>query len=162
MELREIIRADKDVNDWGRWQAGARMPKPAFPLSRSKGRFYRLGAYRWRIVRFTALAAEFRVLIAYHPDKQQYRAVLALERDGDMTVLAQYEYHGTHPGWHVLATCSEVDSAPVGVMRNPWQRRLPRARHFHRNTAFGISGDDQALDRAAAFFRLHRKEGNLV
>jgi hypothetical protein len=138
------------------------MPKPAFPLSRTKNRHYRLGAYRWRVIRFSALSAEFRVLVAYHIEKQQYRAVLALEKAGDLTVLAQYEYHGTHPGWHVLASCQEMDQVPSGVMRSPWQTRLPAARGYHRSTAFDVASDDHALDRVAGFFGLHRKEGRLV
>lgn len=162
MNLREIIRANKEVTDWGRWQAGGRMPRNAFPLSRSKNRFYRLGSHRWRIVRFSALNSEFRVLIAYHLAKQQFQAVLALERDSEMSVLAQYEFHGTHPGWHVLASCQDVNEVPAGVMRSPWQLRLPKARRFHRSVDFDITNDDRALNRAAVFFKLHRKEGRLV
>lgn len=79
-----------------------------------------------------------------------------------MAVLAQYEFHGTHPGWHVLATCDDVDGAPVGMMRHPWQRRLPRAREHHRRVDFGVSSDDKALTVAADFFRLHSAEGILV
>ena len=138
------------------------MPRTAFPLSRPRNRFYRLGTYRWRVVRFTALDAAFRLLIAYHSDKEQYRAVLAIEHERDMTVLAQYQFHGTHPGWHVLATCEDVETAPSGVMRYPGQRRLPPARQFHRRVEFGIASDDHAVTKAAEFFRLHRVKEQLI
>jgi hypothetical protein len=39
---------------------------------------------------------------------------LAIEDDRDMTVLASYEFHGTHPGWHLLATCDEIATVPSG------------------------------------------------
>lgn len=138
------------------------MPRAAFPLSRPRNRSYRLGAFRWRIVCFEALEADFRLLIAYRADKEQYRAVLAQEHDRDMAVLAQYEFHGTHPGWHVLATCKDIEDAPTGVMRHPWQRRFPGPRGYHRNVAFNISSDEHALAVAAKKFRLHLGEGQLL
>ena len=140
--------------------AGCR--KRRFAFRSREGDFYRLGAYRWRVIRFEAKEAAFRLLIAYRGDKEQYRAVLAIERERDMAVLAQYEFHGTHPGWHVLATCDDVDDAPAGMMRHPWQRRLPRARTYHRRVDFRVSSDDKALALAAELFRLHSAKGGLV
>ena len=91
------------------------MPVSAFPLSRRRRYSFRLGsAYRWRIVRFEACERSFRLLIAFNLSKQQYRATLAIEDDRDMTVLASYEFHGTHPGWHLLATCDEIATVPSG------------------------------------------------
>ena len=162
MKLRDIIKAPKDVRDWGKWQPGGRMPRTAFPLSKSRGRAYRLGAYRWRVIQFAALSARFRILVAYNADKEQYRAVLGLEQAGGLSVLAQYEYHGTHPGWHVLASCGDAAITPAGVMRWPGQVRLPEARAVHSNVAFDIADDNQALDKAARLFGLHRKQGGLV
>lgn len=162
MKLKDVIRAEKLVTDWGKWQEGGKMPRSAFCLSKSRDRSYRLGAFRWRIVCFQALGHAFRLLVAYRIDKEQYRAVLAVETERDLTVIAQYEFHGTHPGWHILATCEEITDAPAGVMRHPWQRRIPGARKFSRRTTFGIVDDNQALSVAADRFRLHRSEGLLV
>lgn len=116
MRLKDIIRAEKVVTDWGNWGSD-RMPRTAFPLSKARSRFFRLSAFRWRVIVFSAVDQSFRLLIAYRTDKEQYRAVLAMEQERDMTVLASYEFHGTHPGWHVVATCEEVTDAPKGVMR---------------------------------------------
>tara|TARA_B100000315_G_C14445585_1_gene526650 strand:+ start:56 stop:511 length:456 start_codon:yes stop_codon:yes gene_type:complete len=149
------------VTDWGAWREGGKMPRTAFYLSKPRGRSYRLPSYRWRVVCFEALGKEFRLLIAYRTDKEQYRAVLAIDHGRDMAVLAQYEFHGTHPGWHVLATCDDVESAPTGMMRHPWQRRIPKARGDHRKTAFRVANDDHALAVASDAFRLHRQKGNL-
>jgi hypothetical protein len=134
------------------------MTRAAFPLSKPKDRNFRLPSYRCRVVRFRALDTAFRLLIAYHAAKEQYRAVLAIEHDRDMTVIAQHEFHGTHPGWHLLASCNS-DGTPRGVMRFPGQRRMPRSRAVHRNTTFGIKTDYQALAKAVRFFRLHKARG---
>ena len=162
MKLKDIVRANKDVTDWGKWEIGGKMPRTAFPLSRPRNRFYRLGSYRWRVVKFTAIDQVFRLLIAYHPDKEQYRAILAMSDDNDSAVLAQYEFHGTHPGWHVLVACDDVADAPRGAMRNPWQIRFPKGKEFHRSLEFDISSDYHALTKAVEFFRLNNKEGILL
>jgi hypothetical protein len=154
--------ADKAVTDWGKWQTGG-MPASAFPLSRRRGRSYRLGsAYRWRLIRFDALGSSFRLLLAFSLEKQQYRATLALDLDRDMSVVASYEFHGTHPGWHVAAACGDIENIPLGVMVGPWQRRIPNARHVHRNVDFTITDDNSALETAAEFFGLHKVEGGLL
>lgn len=161
VRVRDIRSADKSDVDWGKWEDG-RMPATAFPLSRRRNQSFRLGAaYRWRVVRFAACGAQFRLLLAFSLVKQQYRATLALEGERDMSVLASYEFHGTHPGWHLLATCDDVSTVPNGVMIGPWQRRMPKARAKHRRTDFGVRDEGTALDVAARFFRLHKAVGSL-
>jgi hypothetical protein len=161
MRLQTIILANKNITNWGKWDTG-KMPRIAFPLSKSRNRFYRLGAYRWRVVEFNALGHNFRLLVAYRTDKEQFRATLAMEHDRDMSVLASYEFHGTHPGWHISAACEDMMSVPSGVMRFPGQRRFPAARAFHRRTKFRINNDDDAINLAAKVFNLHKKEGLLL
>jgi len=104
---------------------------------------------------------QFRLLLAFNRTKEQYRATLALEGDRDMSVLASYEFHGTHPGWHVLATCDDIATVPQGMMIGPWQRRMPRARMRHRRSEFSVPDDEAAIALAAGFFRLHKAEGAL-
>jgi hypothetical protein len=159
---RDIRAANKEILDWGKWDS-ARMPASAFPLSRRRGNSFRLGlAYRWRVVRFEACDHTFRLLLAFSLPKEQYRATLALEGERDLSVLVSYEFHGTHPGWHVLATCDDIATVPQGVMIGPWQRRLPSARTRHRNVVFRVTDDATALNVAARFFRLHQAAGVLL
>jgi hypothetical protein len=75
-----------------------------------------------------------------------------------MTVIASFEYHGTHPGWHILATCDDVAKVPQGVMIGPWQRRIPAARSRHRLVDFEVRDEETALDVAARFYQLHKAE----
>lgn len=79
-----------------------------------------------------------------------------------MSVIASYEFHGTHPGWHLHAACGDLESIPLGSMRGHWQKRLPLPRKVHRRTDFGVTDDATALDVAARFFRLHKEEGALL
>jgi len=80
----------------------------------------------------------------------------------DLSVLASYEFHGTHPGWHLLASCQDIAKVPSGVMIGPWQRRIPKARAKHRKVDFRVRDDDTALTVGAEFFRLHKEEGGLL
>jgi hypothetical protein len=142
--VQDIRSASKTNVDWGKWESG-KMPRAFFPLSLPRNRSFRLGSrYRWRVIQFQALENTFRVLVAFHIDKEQYRATLALERGRDLSVIASYEFHGTHPGWHLLAACGDVESVPVGMMRGPWQRRFPNARQYHRQTEFGVDSERKA------------------
>jgi len=159
---KDIRAANKSNVDWGKWE-DARMSASVFPLSRRRQSSFRLGtAFRWRLVRFDARGYKFRLLLAFSLTKEQYRATLALEDERDLTVLASYEFHGTHPGWHLLATCDDIATVPAGVMIGPWQRRFPKARANHRRVDFGVKDDVTALDAAAKFFRLHKAEGKLI
>lgn len=161
IRVRDIRASDKDAVEWGKWDGG-KMPASAFPLSRRRARSFRLGTvYRWRIIRFQACGNQFRLLLAFSLAKEQYRAILAIEWDRDLTVLASYEFHGTHPGWHLHAACDDVAQVPRGVLIGPWQRRIPRARTKHRSVEFQVRDDDTALEVAARFFRLHKVAGQL-
>jgi hypothetical protein len=158
----QIRSADKVVSDWGKWQTGG-MPQTAFPLSKRRGRAYRIGSsYKWRVIQFTALGETCRVLVLYNAAKEQYRATLAIERDRDMIVIASLEFHGTHPGWHLHGACGDIDSHPMGSMRGPLQRRVPGSRTTHRRHDFNVTNEGTALDAAAKFFRLHKTEGELI
>lgn len=152
MRLKDVGCAEKTVTDWGRWQSG-KMPRSAFPLSMSRQNFYRLGAYRWKVVRFGALGETFRLLIALHEPKEQFRAMLGMDVGSDTRFIASIEFHGTHPGWHALLACDPVDTLPIGIKTGPWQTRVPAARSHHRRTAFAIT-ERTATAKAGSFFGL--------
>ena len=152
MRLKDVVRAEKIVTDWGRWQSG-KMPRSAFPLSMSRQSFYRLGAYRWKVVLFSALGEAFRMLIALHEPKEQFRALLGMDVGADTRFIASIEFHGTHPGWHALLTCDPMDTLPIGIKTGPWQTRVPAARTHHRRLEFAIT-ERTATAKAGSFFRL--------
>lgn len=158
MRLKNICRAEKVVTDWGAWETGTKMPKAAFPLS--KGNSVRIrGSYRRRIVRFSCLGRDYRLLIFYRLDKQDYDAWLGMVEGSDTRLVARLEYHATHAGWHLHANC-ETDSTPIG--RSGGKAHGLRIKS-HRSE-FGIHSDEMALYKASKTFGLlrHDQSGNLL
>ncbi|WP_157572702.1 hypothetical protein [Nevskia soli] len=149
MRLKKIIQADKIVTDWGKWTFGAAMPKTAFPISKSS--FKIRSTYHWRIAKFLSLGESFRLLIFYRTDKPEYGAWLGMQRDSDTQLVARYEFHGTHPGWHLHAHC-QTDTAPIGRTLVDGLR-IPKSGKCRR-TDFSVTSDDKALYIAAEAFGL--------
>lgn len=142
------------------------MPPSAFPMSKGPKRSYRLGsAFRWRIVKFTALGQSFRLLIAYRDDIEEYRSILGMDVGGDTRLVAEICFHGTHPGWHAHADCGDVRNMPIGIQRWPERKRRPRGRAFHRSTTYVTAlskmNDAHALEIAASRYNLHKKPDDL-
>jgi len=163
MRLREIIRIKKTVVDWGEW-SDAKMPASAFSMSKRKGGGYRLGAkYRWRVIKFQAAGHNFRILVAFHQEIPNFQALLGMEVGNDMRLIADTSYHGTHPGWHVHATCDDFKSVPTGVYQGPWIRRFPNAKNFHRLTDYTFDqsdmSDDLALEIVKQRYNIPDEEG---
>jgi hypothetical protein len=49
------------------------------------------------MTKHTAMGARFRLLTAFDPSHEDFRAWLSYPRDGDHAIIAQLEFHGTHP-----------------------------------------------------------------
>ena len=154
MRLQSIVRARKTDVMYDGWQSG-RMNKSLFPLGKSGRHSLRLsGGYEWRLVRFAALGCDFRLLIAVNFAKQEYYAHLGRACQGDTQMLASYEFHGTHPGWHVHAGCGDTGLIPIGRYKGPWKHRIPAANSYCRSTEWGIENKLDAVAKAAAVFGL--------
>lgn len=125
------------------------MPSSAFPLSKAKLSIR--ACYRWRVMKFECLQRRFRVLIAYRQDKEVFLAYLAEDLGSDMHMLARYEYHATHPGWHFHGNCA---GAPLVSGRLSLPDRVPLPRSRHRDQMFNVSGDDAAHNKAISAFGL--------
>ena len=85
MRLKEIVRAPKDDIKIGAWRSG-KVPKADFPLAKGP---YALGSsYKWNVITFQALGAEYRVLVVFHEAKEKYEAILGvIAPSGVMSVL---------------------------------------------------------------------------
>ena len=155
MLLKDIVRARKVVSAPGQWQTGT-MPRSAFPLSKSKGKAYKLGNRRWRAIVFTANGALCRLLVSYSYDLWQYQALLGIDDGGDTKLLARLEHHPTHGGWHAHVTC-DSDVAPPGIKVGPWVRCLHAKRH-RKYRGRVPKTDDEAYKAAVDAFRLDRTD----
>jgi hypothetical protein len=107
MRLRDIVLAEKQEFQWFPWKDG-KMPKHVFPMT--KNRSFRIRSkWRWRYCKFTCLGNSMRVLVAYRRDQQEYMALLGLDlTEGGTRVIARYEFHGSHPGWHIHSYCDDL------------------------------------------------------
>jgi hypothetical protein len=131
------------------------MPRNAFPLSKSKG--YALGVdWNWCVHRLRSQAGVFKLLIAFHPGKEEYRAWLAIEDRTDAALLARLEYHSTLHGWHIHVRTSQLSDVARGVVKE--SRARERRRDCTRsNPTFGIS----KLDAVSLAFRVFNVEPNV-
>ena len=160
MRLKEILRAKKKDVSWTDWKF-APIPRKEFPLSKQKKRVYSLGSnYRWRVCRFSIENNKFRVLIAFRADLEKYFAWFGQEQADDMLVLARYEFHGSHPGWHIHAVCKKEDELTPGRVNTPLHSRIPKSRSRHRNIDFKIT-EQNAADIASKAFKLYLVEDEM-
>lgn len=152
MNLKELVRAEKTDITLGDWKKG-RIPRGEFPLSKARAKDYKFGpAYDWCIIKFKALGGDCRVRVLIREGREIYYATLGLCDDGDTRILASLEFHGTEPGWHVHAKCSDFQAIGPGQNRQD-SRRFPYGGHFHRNNKFGVT-KETAKQKAIAFFRI--------
>ena len=146
--------ANKEIVSSGSWQTG-KMPRAAFPLSKSGEKAYRLGNRRWRVVEFRVLGMEGRLLVNFSVTLGQYQALLGMVVAGDTKILAQLEYQPTHAGWHAHVACDPIASIPSGIRRGPWVRKLKRGPAYLMKRPFDFSEAD-ALGVAYRFYRMDR------
>ncbi len=149
MHLKEIVRAPKTITDSGTWKSGQLMPRSAFPLL-GKTKMVRK-VHTWKIIKFNSLEMDFRLLIFYRLDREMYYCWLAVDSN-PVTVIAKYEYHSTHPGWH-LHVCPVLEDAVPGRTKGHFMR-LPAPNSYHRNQDFHISTETDANNKAVRKFRL--------
>ena len=149
MGLKRLIRKGKEITDEGSWK-NTKMPKSAFPLGKQAG-FQVRSAFRWRVVRFTCGTQNFRLLMYYRLDLSKFSAMLGRDDAGDMCVLARYEFHADHGGWHVHTDCAgQQISGRTGGLKNC----IPDHNRYNRDTVFDVRCDDTAYYRAAKKFGL--------
>jgi len=130
------------------------MTRAAFPLSKNGNKSYRLGNRHWRVVQFLAGGVSYRLLIHYSYMLGQYSAMLGAEANGDMRVLAMFELHATHGGWHMHTACGDPAGVPFGVKRGPWLSR--RGGKFSPYDSQCPRDDKEAFALAVRVFRLDR------
>jgi hypothetical protein len=146
MRLKDVVRAKKTITDGGKVST-AKMPKTAFPMSKSNS--VRLGSgWHWRLIEFTAHCKEAdvgcRLLVAFHQGKQNYASYLGLIRNHDTLLLARYEFHSYHayPGWHLHSKCVETSMLAPGVVKGPYVQRYPKCDKSHRRNSISLSPSD--------------------
>jgi len=114
-------RTAKRVVEAGQWKSG-KMPKGAYPLSKNNS--VRLGTgWEYCIHKLSGPNA-MSLLIAFHPGKREYLAWLALEHGNDQAILARFEHHSSHDGWHVHLKADDMTKLSWGVVKQPNEKRV--------------------------------------
>lgn len=157
--LKDVIRSDKSDLDLGQWQAG-HIPHASFPLSHVKGSKYKFGqSYKWRVVKFSALNNNFRVLIIYNAGKQIFRSTLGIEKGRDIAILCNHEYHAGEPGWHCHLTTGDSESLETGVRKPRQLKRWPKY-GAESNRIFNVT-EVNAITLVATRYRFQAQGGLL-
>lgn len=129
------------------------MPTNAYPLARRTGIVLGRG-WHWRVDTLDAKGTALQLLTAFYPPKEEFRSWLGWRRhDGLVVIIARYEFHGTHPGWHCHCACCDVaDIEPAQPLHRQFIR-LPKAESRHRRNEFDIT-EGSALAQAFRFYRV--------
>lgn len=160
MDLGEIIRARKENVEIHEWKDG-KVPRAKFPLSKARSGLQMGSEWRWRLVTFTALGHDFRLLLRLNRNKEYFAAVLGLEVDGDTAVICHHELHTSHKGWHCHYVKGDVRATLPGVLRDrDRMRSWPTFAVDDPGEPFVVT-EATALSVAAARFRF-RAQGDLI
>lgn len=133
MRVTGVIQTTKANVSLSIW-SDDKMKTKDFPLSKKRGKAYPLTRrWRWQIITFTGQGRNYRLLVAYHTLVPEFIATLAEEIGGDCRILARWEFHATHGGWHVHSVCGDTDSLSVGIVKPSGTKRIPAAKSYHRH-----------------------------
>lgn len=144
MRVTGVIRAAKANVSLAPW-SDDKLKTKDFPLSKKRGKGYPLTRrYRWQTITFAAAGRSYRLLVAYHTLVPEFIAMLAEEVAGDCRILARWEFHGSHVGWHVHSICDDTDKLSVGITKPPGAKRIPTAKSYHRHKK--MLNDGRAMD----------------
>lgn len=164
MDLRALIGAKKSSVKSGGWKQGE-IPRAQWPSRKAKSKFYKWGPlYHWQVITFSALGNECRVLILLNEAKQIFRASFGVTSAGETTVLCDYEFHASEPGWHCHARCDGLDT--INVWTNRFGAiRLPKSGSKHRRTEFKFGrtalSPTSAFNCAVKVFGIDKRDGEL-
>lgn len=151
-----VRSSEKQIMNAGRWASGKKMPRDSFPLRPSQA--YRLpGTWTWRVISFSVRGDEYRVLLAYKADKQEFRAMLGRLTDREMTVLCRVEHHGSHPGWHVHYQPQKIKQSGVVIGIDIKKRACGLNSRFGTDVVSGF--DDWAISVGYKLFKLPHAGG---
>jgi hypothetical protein len=155
----DIVRLPKTVavaGDWKVTTAVSKMPSTAFALTKRAS--FSLGrGWHWRVDLVATDGFSLRLLTAFHGDREEFLAWLAIQEDDGLRIVARYEFHGTHPGWHYHTAECDHEELPVG---DPRPRAFGRA--VNGGEDFGIR-EPGALAKSFNFFNVTGSpEGGLL
>lgn len=156
MRVRGLIAEHKTQETDTGWRRDDMQPRHAPVFARTRP--IRAG-WQWRSARAGSGERQYVLTALCNPARDNWQAILLLCGETDASVVARYEYHGSHPGVHAHADCdrSGLELGPASIDNLP---RRPSAQAFHRRT-FAWT-DDRFWEAARKFFRVRERKGPLL
>jgi hypothetical protein len=156
MRVRHIVSSEKIIITETRWSTKDMPPKHAPIYLRTKP--VRAG-WQWKSAKMKRETSPEYILVAEcNPKRNNWKAMLIVETDAGPSVVARFEYHGSHPGLHAHAHC-ERGGIEIGASSIDDLPRIPKAGRLHRRTnAWTESTFSEAAKR---FFRIEVEKGPL-
>lgn len=142
MRVANVIKAHKSAVGFSQW-TDEKIKTKDFPLNKKRGKVHPLSRrYRWQIITFVALGQAYRVLVGYHTLVPEFITTLAEDVGADCRVLARWEFHASHGGWHVHSVCGDTDGLSPGIVKPAGTKRIPDKASYHRHTKMLNDGCD--------------------
>lgn len=102
MRVRHLVAEPKTIASDTRWRMDDMAPR--FSGLYTKTKPIRAG-WQWRSVVAVSEQKEYIFLVQGHEDKDNWGAWLVLRTDSGYSLVTRFEYHGSHPGFHIHAHC---------------------------------------------------------
>ncbi len=102
MRVRHLVAEPKTINGDTLWRVEDLAPRYSGLYAKTKP--IRAG-WQWRSVIALSEHNEYIFLVQGHEDKDNWSAWLVLKTDGGYSLVTRFEYHGSHPGFHIHAHC---------------------------------------------------------
>jgi hypothetical protein len=103
MRIRILVKQKKVMRTDSLWSSNDMQPRHSPIYSKTKP--IRAG-WRWRSAQVEGKDGNNYILVSEcNARRENWKAVLILNTVDGASVIARYEYHGSHPGLHVHANC---------------------------------------------------------
>ena len=102
MRVRHLVAEPKTISSDTTWRFDDMAPRYSGLYTKTKP--IRAG-WQWRSVVALSEHKEYIFLVQGHEEKDNWAAWLVLKTDGGCSLVTRFEYHGSHPGFHVHAHC---------------------------------------------------------
>lgn len=155
MRVRSVVRQTKHISSETGWSESDLPPR--FAPIYSKSLPMRAG-WKWRSARLTAHEQHFILWVQCNPKRDNWKAVLAQERNGEAFVICRFEYHGSHPGLHIHSDCarSGLEKGAAGMNIGG---RVPDTGRYHRRSVPWT--ESTFWEATKMFFRVKVENGPL-
>lgn len=157
MRVRHLSMCKKAMKSDTLWSDKDMAPKHAPIYTKTKP--MRAG-WKWRSSRALGNDGHEYIMFAEcNPFRDKWNARLLLELPEGVSVVARFEFHGSHPGLHVHAHC-ERGGVEAGASGLDNLARIPKADAVHRRTSKWT--EKTFWEAAKRFFRIEEQKGTLI